>query len=414
MTNIIDDELFDINTVCTIRGHTCVKFGCGAINTFKEDFAKLQKGYKITTVGVITGKSSYKSCGAWDVVKPALDELNIKVLLYDKVKTNPSKKMVNEALELFREDKPQYLISIGGGSPTDTAKVISVLLEFPKKTMEDFYNGEFSPLAEERVPLFVINTTAGTGTEIDQFAVVSDLEFNPPMKPIFVTEAIYPTHAINDPNLLLSVPKGLTLYTGVDALNHAMEACSTVTRSPFSYDLAIRVSHLVHKYLPIALKEPENKTARYWLHYAACIAGISFDNGLLHMTHSLEHSLAAFDPKIPHGLGLAVLQPSVLKRTYAALPKIMAKFLLPFDQTLEGKPEEAEKAACILEKWLMSIGITEKIKDLGFTEKDIPKLVESVYKTPPMSTLLSIAPFPIDKDVVAEVYKEAMTPLSKK
>lgn len=148
----------------------------------------------------------------------------------------------------------------------------------------------------------MINITHGTGTECDRFAVVSILEGEKyPYKPALASEVIYPDYSIDDVKAMMSMSDDMTRFTCIDALNHVMEACTTTITTPYSCTLGKEVVYLVHRYLPIALKEKDNLRARYWLTYAAAIAGMSFDEALLHLTHALEHTLSAFVPTLAHG-----------------------------------------------------------------------------------------------------------------
>lgn len=203
--------------------------------------------------------------------------------------------------------KPKYdehflIISIGGGSPGDAAKSASILLhpEHQKYTCRQLYKFEFTPT--HRTNLVMINITHGTGTECDNFAVVSILEGEEhPYKPALASPVIYPDYSIDDVNSMMSMNDDMIRFTSIDALNHVMEASTTTVATPYSITLAKEVCYLVHRYLPVALAHKYDVRARFWLTYAAAIAGMSFDESLLHLTHALEHTLSAFYPKLSHG-----------------------------------------------------------------------------------------------------------------
>jgi alcohol dehydrogenase class IV len=167
---------------------------------------------------------------------------------------------------------------------------------------------------------------------------------------------------------------------------------------------------LISEYLPEVLKKPDNLEARYFLMYASAIAGISFDNGMLHLTHALEHPLSAIKPDLPHGLGLAMLLPAVFKYTYKAKPQILAYVYQPIIPDLKGRPNEAEEAASKLEQWIFNLGVKEKLADVGFSEKDIPKLVRLAFETPALDLLLNLAPMEVDENLVEAIYKESLKP----
>ncbi|APT74576.1 iron-containing alcohol dehydrogenase [Thermosipho melanesiensis] len=153
--------------------------------------------------------------------------------------------------------------------------------------------------------------------------------------------------------------------------------------------------------------------SQYNILYASTIAGISFDNGLLHFTHALEHPLSAIKPDLAHGLGLAILLPAVVKHIYPAQSEVLAEIYKPIVPDLRGIPGEAEKIAAGIEKWLFTLGITEKLEDIGFKESDIPRLVDLALNTPSLGLLLSMAPIKATKEVITQIYRDSLTSISK-
>ncbi|EHR78112.2 alcohol dehydrogenase [Thermococcus litoralis DSM 5473] len=398
-----------INQVFELRCRTIDYFGVGAINKFYDIAKDLKENRDIDKVLLVTGKSSYKKCGAWDVIKPALEKYGIEYVHYDKVGPNPTVDMIDEAKEMGVEFGAQAVIGIGGGSPIDTAKSVAILLEYPDKTGKDLYEFKFKPTKAK--PIIAINTTHGTGTEVDRFAVASILEKE--YKPAIAYDFIYPLYAIDDPALMTKLPANQTRYVTIDALNHVNEAATTKATNPYSILLAQETVRLISKYLPAALAHPENLQARYYLLYASAIAGISFDNGLLHFTHALEHPLSAVKPDLPHGLGLAMLLPAVVKHIYPATAEILAEVYRPIAPEAKGYPGEAEFVAKRIEQWLFSIGIKEKLTDVGFGEDDIDKLTKLAMETPGLDGLLAMAPVEANEDVIRAIYRDSLYPLSE-
>lgn len=398
-----------INQVFELRCRTIDYFGVGAINKFYDIAKDLKENRDIDKVLLVTGKSSYKKCGAWDVIKPALEKYGIEYVHYDKVGPNPTVDMIDEAKEMGVEFGAQAVIGIGGGSPIDTAKSVAILLEYPDKTGKDLYEFKFKPTKAK--PIIAINTTHGTGTEVDRFAVASILEKE--YKPAIAYDFIYPLYAIDDPALMTKLPANQTRYVTIDALNHVNEAATTKATNPYSILLAQETVRLISRYLPAALAHPENLQARYYLLYASAIAGISFDNGLLHFTHALEHPLSAVKPDLPHGLGLAMLLPAVVKHIYPATAEILAEVYRPMAPEAKGYPGEAEFVAKRIEQWLFSIGIKEKLTDVGFGEDDIDKLTKLAMETPGLDGLLAMAPVEANEDVIRAIYRDSLYPLSE-
>ncbi|MDR0326485.1 MAG: iron-containing alcohol dehydrogenase [Oscillospiraceae bacterium] len=393
------EKAINIGNVSTIICGSHVFLGVGAIE--KMDFiAEQLKARGIDSIIAMTGKGAYKSTGAWDYVTKALDKHGIKYTLYNKVQPNPETHQVDEAVKIAREAGAKAVIAIGGGSPIDAGKSVAILLEYPEYTCQDLYEMKFS--AERAVPVIAINLTHGTGSEANRFAVVTIPEKE--YKPAIAYDCIYPLFSIDDPALMAGLPANQTRYVSIDAVNHVVEAATTVLNNPFSVTLGKEVVRLVAKYLPAAIIKPDDLTARYFLTYAAMMAGTSFDNGLLHFTHALEHPLSGIKPELPHGLGLAILLPAVIKAIYPACGAILADMLSPAVSGLTGAASEADKAASGIRTWLHSVGVTETLSDIGFTKADVPRLVQLAFETPGLEGLLNCAPVSHDRDAVEKIY----------
>lgn len=391
----------NVNEVKEIRVKTTTYLGAGAIQKF-NDIAK-ELAYKgLDKVVILTGKSAYKKTGAWDVVSKALEENNIEYALFDKITPNPQHLDVDEAAKLGKEISAKAVIGIGGGSPIDSAKSVAILLKYPEKTAAELYELKFVP--EEAAPVIAINLTHGTGTEVDRFAVVSIPEKE--YKPAIAYDCIYPMYAIDDPALMTSLPKFQTMSVSVDAINHVFEAATSLAANPFSILCAKETVRLVHEYLPKALEDGKDIEARYYLSYASMIAGTSFDNGLLHFTHALEHPLSAIKADLTHGYGLGILLPAVVKQCFDAKKETIEEIFEPiFSGT---KDLNAEKAAELTRDWLKSVGLTQTLKDEGFTEGDLDKLTDLAFTTPSLDGLLGCAPIEATKEVVRNIYKESL------
>ncbi len=393
----------NIHDVKEIRTRTSVFFGVGAIQKI-HDIAKDIKSKGIDKVIVMSGKHAYKSTGAWDVVEAALKENGIGYINFDQVTPNPNTHHVDDATKMARKFGAKAVISIGGGSPTDAGKSVAILLEYPDKNADDIYEFKFTPT--KAAPVISINLTHGTGSETNRFAVVTNLEKN--FKPAIAYDCIYPTYAIDDPQLMTKLSPKQTRYVSIDAVNHVVEAATSTVASPYSISLAKEVIELVAKYLPKAIANPEDLEARYFLCYAAMMGGVSFDNGLLHYTHALEHPLSAVKPDLSHGFGLAILLPSVIKTIYKDRAATLADILAPIVPDLKGEASEAEKAADGVYAWLKSVDVPEKLTDIGFTEADVDKLTDLVFTTPSLAGLIDIGPSGNSREVVRAIYEDSL------
>ncbi|MCE5285197.1 MAG: iron-containing alcohol dehydrogenase [Pelosinus sp.] len=397
------EQEIDINQVVEIRTKTTTYLGVGAINKMTDIADVLaQKGIKKTVI--VTGKGSHIKSGAWEVVKKALDEKEIDYILYSKITPNPTADHVDEAAEMAKEFGATAVIAIGGGSPIDAGKSVAVLLAYPDKTARELC--EFKFPVEKAVPIIAINLTHGTGTEVDRFAVITIPEKD--FKPALAFDCLYPLYSIDDPALMTKLPPDQTSYVSIDAVNHVIEAATTKLGNPFAITLAKETIAVIAKYLPIARQNPSDLTARYYLLYASMIAGTAFDNGLLHLTHALEHPLSGLKPDLAHGLGLGIILPAVVKQIYPAKGKILADILSPIVPGLKGSPDEVPKVYEELKKWLKEAGIKECLSEEGFSAADVDKLIKLAFETPSLSSLLSIAPVEATEAVIREIYMDSM------
>lgn len=393
----------NVNEVREIRIKTTAYLGAGAIKKI-DGISGVLKQKGIDKVIVVTGRGAYRKTGAWNHVEEALNKHGIVFALYDKVTPNPTVDQVDEAYKMAVSLGARAVISIGGGSPTDAGKSVAILLEYPDKTARDIYEFKFTP--EKAVPIIAINLTHGTGSEVDRFAVVSIPEKE--YKPAIAYDCLYPLFAIEDPVLTVKLPAHQTSYVSVDAINHVVEASTSKVANPLTIITARETIRLVARYLPQALIHPDDLTARYYLLYASMIAGVCFDNGLLHFTHAMEHPLSAVKPDLSHGLGLAILLPAVVKQIYPATPEVLADIFEPIVPGLAGVPGEAEKAAYGVEKWLRTVGIYEKLSDIGIVEDNLDRLTDLAFKTPGLDLLLSMAPVTADENTVKTIYRESL------
>jgi alcohol dehydrogenase len=396
----------NINEVCEIRLKGNIYFGCGAINKINDIAAELVKR-NINSILIVSGRGAYKKTGAWDIIAPALEKNNISYVLYDKITPNPTTTQIDEATALGKAANAKAVLAIGGGSPIDAGKSAAILLDYCEYDAAALYEMKFTP--QTAVPIIAVNLTHGTGTEADRFAVATIVEKE--YKPAIAYDCIYPTWSIDDPALMTGLSAEQTRFVSIDAVNHCIEAATSKAANPFSISLAREAIDLVCRYLPIAEKNPANLEARYFLLYASMLAGVSFDNGLLHYTHALEHPLSGVKGDLTHGLGLAILLPAVIKEIYDAKAEVLADILAPVVPGLKGCRGEADAAAKGVEMWLAASGVPQKLADEGFCAGDIDKLVDLAFTTPSLGSLLSLAPTEANRDTVRAIYENSMKPL---
>ena len=393
----------DTNQIVELRLKPNVYFGYGAINKI-NDISKELKNKGIDRILVVSGKNAYKTSGAWEKIEKAFKENGIEYTNFAEVTPNPTVDAVDTAVEQGKKFQAKAVMGLGGGSPIDAAKATAILLANEGKTARELMEFKFTP--DKALPIIAINLTHGTGTETNRFSVVTIPETQ--YKPAIAYDCIYPSYSIDDPGLMMKLSPEQTIYVSIDAVNHSIEAATTKVASPYSISTARECIELVAKYLPVINKNPNDKEARYYLLYASILGGVSFDNGLLHFTHALEHPLSAVKPKLAHGLGLAMILPAVIKHIYKSKSKTLSSILHSIIPDLKGDANEADYAAKKMEEWLKSVGVTKKLSDEGFSQSDVDKLVNLTFETPSLSGLLSIAPIESSKDVVREIFEESL------
>jgi len=227
--------------------------------------------------------------------------------IYDQVPPNSTIKTVEDCAALGRTQHCDLIIGLGGGSVLDTAKVANILMVKGGPVAE--HMGAYLLGQTRLLPLFLIPTTAGTGSEVTKVAVIADPDHD--VKLPFAETQFLPDLAILDPELTRSLPPKLTAMTGMDALTHAIEAYVDKEWSPASDGLALQAIRLIRDYLLRACAQPNDLQARGAMLAASCLAGIAFSHSMVGMVHGISHALGGVY-HIPHGLANALVLPEVM------------------------------------------------------------------------------------------------------
>ena len=255
---------------------------------------------------VVTDKGLVK-IGTAGKVTAVLDEAGIDYQIFDGVEPNPTTRIVYQALEFYKQSDCGAIIAIGGGSPIDVAKAVSILSANGGK-IED-YNG-VNKSKKHGAPVIAVNTTAGTGSECTRAYVVTDEESKSKM--LMVDTNCLAHLALDDPMLMVGMPASLTAATGIDALTHAIESYICTIHTPFTDALALEAIRLVSSALRKAVRDGSDMQARTDMCWAEYMAGLSFSNAGLGLVHGIAHQLGGFY-NIPHGLANAMMLPRVLE-----------------------------------------------------------------------------------------------------
>lgn len=332
--NVGVKHLLNIKTVASRRENmlwfrvpekTYFKYGCLPVALRElKDLGKKK-------VFIVTDKVLY-DLGYTDILVKVLDELGINHKLFYDVSPDPTLACARKGAEEMLSYQPDTIVALGGGSPMDAAKIMWVLYEHPKEKFEDLAMRFMDirkrvyhfPKMGEKALFVAIPTSAGTGSEVTPFAVITDE--NTGVKYPLADYELTPDIAIVDAELMMQMPKGLTAATGIDALTHALECYVSVLASEFTNGLALEAIRLVFKYLPLCYTEgTTNIKAREKMAHASTIAGMAFANGFLGICHSLAHKLGATH-HIAHGVANGMLITEVVRFNAVDNPRKQAAF----------------------------------------------------------------------------------------
>lgn len=338
---------------------------------------------------IVTDEFLYKN-GYADAITNKLDELNIANTVFYNVAPDPSLACAIEGAKAMTSFEPDVIIALGGGSAMDAAKIMWVMYEHPEADFMDMAMRFIDirkrvytfPKMGEKAYFIAVPTSAGTGSEVTPFAVITDEKTG--IKYPLADYELMPDMAIVDADMMMNMPKGLTSASGIDALTHALEAYASVMATEFTDGIALKAVQTIFDYLPRAYENgAADPKAREKMAHASCMAGMAFANAFLGVCHSMAHKLGAFH-HIPHGIANALLICDVLRFNAAEAPAKMGTFpQYEFPHTLERYAEIAdflhlggntdeeklEKLIDEIEKLKRKIGIKATIKDYGVDEK---------------------------------------------
>ncbi|CEK33884.1 L-1,2-propanediol oxidoreductase,Lactaldehyde reductase,L-1,2-propanediol oxidoreductase,Glycerol dehydrogenase and related enzymes,lactaldehyde reductase,Iron-containing alcohol dehydrogenase [[Clostridium] sordellii] len=309
-------------------------------------------------------------------VTSLLEKSNLDYEIYSDIKQNPTIENVQNGVNAYKKSNADYIIAIGGGSSIDTAKAIGVIINNPE--FEDVRSLEgVSPTKKKCVPIIAVPTTAGTAAEVTINYVITDVEKN--RKFVCVDTNDIPVVAIVDPDMMESMPKGLTAATGMDALTHAIEGFITGGAWEMSDMFHIKAIELIAKHLRGAVEN--TKEGREGMALGQYIAGMGFSNVGLGIVHSMAHPLGALYDT-PHGIANAIILPTVMEYNAEVTGdkyKYIAK-AMGVENVENMSVAEYRKAAVDAVKKLSSdVGIPSNLKDIVKVE-DIEFLSKSAYE----------------------------------
>jgi len=338
-----------------------IYYGRGALDELKN-----LQGKKAI---IVVGGGSMKRFGFLDRVVANLKEAGMETKLFEGVEPDPSVETVMKGAAAMREFEPDWIVSIGGGSPIDAAKAMWAFYEYPETKFEDLITPFKFPTLRTKAKFVAIPSTSGTATEVTAFSVITDYQKG--IKYPLADFNITPDVAIVDPDLADTMPKTLTAHTGMDALTHAIEAYVSTLHTPFTDPLALKAIHMVFDYLPASYEGDKN--AREQMHYGQCLAGMAFTNALLGIVHSMAHKTGAVfsTGHIVHGCANAMYLPYVIqynakepeaKKRYAEIARSVG---------MTGSEDELVNQLCAkIDEFNTKLNIPKTLKEFGIKEDE--------------------------------------------
>ncbi len=330
---------------------------------------------------VVTGPH-VQAAGWVDGVARSLEDEGIAYTVFDGVSPNPRDHEVMNGADVFRKSGCDSIVVIGGGSPIDCAKGIGIVFSNRRHILE-FEGVDNVPIPPP--PLICIPTTAGTGADVSQFAIINDTTRK--VKIAIISKKIVPDIALVDPEPLTTLSPELTAHTGMDALTHSVEAYVSNASSPVTDIHALESIQILKAYLPLAVEHPKRMEWRFKTMLGSLCAGLAFSNASLGAVHAMAHSLGGLSD-LPHGECNALLLEHVMEFNYPSCPGRYETVGVHLGVETSGL-DRAEKKKRILQavaELREGLGITVRLGDLGVTKADLPALAATAIRDPCLAT----------------------------
>ena len=354
---------------------------------------------------IVTDQGIVKA-GILKQITGILDAAKMQYAIYDQTVPNPTDHNVDAAFEMYKKEKCDSLITLGGGSSHDCGKGVGFLAGIGGK-IHDYEGVDKS--TKPFPPYVAVNTTAGTASEMTRFCIITDTSRK--VKMAIVDWRCTPGVAIDDPLLMMGMPPALTAATGMDALTHAVEAYVSTAATPMTDACAEKAMEFINRYLRRAVANGQDKEAREGMCYAQYLAGMAFNNASLGHVHAMAHQLGGFYD-LPHGECNAILLPHVCEYNRMATRRRFGRIARLLGEITDGlsADEASKKAIAAINTLSSDVGIPEGLKALGkkygkdVKEADIPTMTANAQKDACGLT----NPRTMTDAAVAAIYKAAM------
>ncbi|NLI80817.1 MAG: iron-containing alcohol dehydrogenase [Deltaproteobacteria bacterium] len=325
---------------------------------------------------IVTDKGITKAGITQTIADLVKKDAKVEPVIFDETIPNPTDKNVHDGLKVFKDNKCDMIISLGGGSSHDCGKGIGIVATNGGK-IHDYEGVDKSKKAMP--PFIAINTTAGTASEMTRFCIITDLSRK--VKMAIVDWRVTPNLAIDDPLLMVGMPPSLTAATGMDALTHAVEAYVSTIATPITDACALKAISLIATNLRAAVANGSDMTARDNMCYAEYLAGMAFNNASLGHVHAMAHQLGGFYD-LPHGVCNAILLPHVQRFNMIAKMDRFVDIARAMGEPVDGLSLRAgaERALEAIKTLSEDVGIPKGLKELGVKEEDLKIMAENAQK----------------------------------
>ena len=364
-------------------------FGRGKVEVLGKETKKYGKKAMI-----VTGRNSTKKTGLLDKAKKLLEEAGIYTVVFDKVAQNPLTTTVYEGANIAKEEEIDVIVGLGGGSIMDAAKSIAFMSKNDGDVSDYIYNKKHS---DEALPIILVPTTCGTGSEGNSFSVLTNPDNND--KKSLRCNAIVAKASIIDPELMTTMPKHILASVGFDALCHNMEAYISRAAQPLTDMKALQGIELIGKYLVRAYNDPTDIEAYEKITWASTLGGMVINNAGVAAPHGMEHPASGLKD-IVHGRGLAALTPVIYEESIDAAPEKFAVI-----SKLLGGTDEKDCVKTI-KKLLKDIDLETTLGEQGITEEDVDWMAENCMKVSAPSMAAHPKEFSIED--IKRIYKKAL------
>lgn len=382
---------------------TKVLFGVGKLDELKRENLPGKLALVVVSAGPAMRENGYL-----DRVLEALKHQGVEYMLFDKIHPNPSKASVMEAAQFARDNFCDFVVGVGGASTIDAAKAIALMTRNPGDLWDYIVTGSGRglPIKNKALPVVAVMTTAGTGTEANQWMVILNEELHEKIG--FGVPSTFPFLSVVDPELTLTVPPFLTAIQGFDAFFHAVEGFIAEIATPISEAFSLQVIRLLTKNLPKVVRDGGDIDSRTNVALAGLLSGMVQSTSSCTSQHSMEHAMTAFHPELPHGAGLIMLSESYFSFFAKYVPDRFIKMAHMMGEVTDGLPEEEKPYTFVraMKKLQKECGVSGlKMSDYGIKEDEMEKLARNAHKT--MSNLFAMDRYTLSLKESIEIFKGA-------